>query len=139
MIGDELVYAALLGFALLLFLIDLKLMMFPYKKGRIIAVEDQLCQAEKACSCGELKMGGSHINARVRLEDGEEVDVRVSPCLFCMDKVKLGSQIGVNRIGDRLVGRRYIDILGRGLANDDVPVPGVWEGSPEGAGEEVGS
>jgi hypothetical protein len=37
--------------------------------------------------------------------------------------VTVGSQIGVNKIGDRLIARRYIDILGRGLPNDDEPLP----------------
>ena len=123
MMGIELVYAVLLLFGLFLFLYDIKLMMVPQMKGRVVSIEDQLEQAKKACSCNSLKMGRSSVSTRVRLEDGSMVDVEMSPCLFCMDKVRVGSQIGVNRIDKRLIARRYIDVMGRGLTNDDVPLP----------------
>ena len=120
---DDVVIWALLLFGLFLFLYDIKLMVAPQRKGRVVAVEDQLEEAQRACSCNSARMGKSYVRARVRLEDGGMVDVEVSPCLFCMDKVTIGSQIGVNSIGKRLIARRYIDLLGRGLANDDVPLP----------------
>ena len=118
---------ALLLFGAWLFLYDMKMMMFPQRRGRVLAVEDQLEAAKQACSCNSAKMGRSYVNATVRLDDGELTTVQVSPSLFCMDKVTIGSQIGVNRIGKRLIARRYIDLLGRGLANDDVPLPSPEE------------
>ena len=104
---------ALLMFGALLFLYDIKMMLFPQNRGRVLAVEDQLEAAKKACSCNSAKMGRSYVNATVRLEDGELTTVQVSPCLFCMDRVTIGSQIGVNRVGKRLIARlpiypRYI-------------------------------
>jgi hypothetical protein len=123
MTGEAIVYAALLLFGAWLFLYDIKLMLWPQRRGRVAAVENQLEQAEKACDCGSMKVGKSYIHATVRMEDGEMEEVQLSPCLICMDKVTIGSQIGVNMVGDRLIARRYIDIFGRGLTNDDVPLP----------------
>jgi hypothetical protein len=124
---NDWVMIGLLLFGLWLFLYDVKMWMFPQRRGRVLAVEDQLEAAKKACSCNSAKMGRSYVNAAVRLEDGELTTVQVSPCLFCMDKVTIGSQIGVNQVGDRLIARRYIDIFGRGLPNDDIPPPSPEE------------
>ena len=120
---NDYVMWALLLFGLYLLLMDAKMWFAPQKKGRIVAVEDQLAQAEKACDCGTVHACKSHLTAKVRLENGELLDVDLSPCLVCMDRVKLGSQIGLHRIGQRWIGRRYIDLRGRGLANDGTPVP----------------
>ena len=120
---NEYVIWALLLFGLYLLLMDVKMWFAPQRKGRVVAVEDQLAKAEANCSCGTLKTCRSHLTAKVRLEDGELMDVDLSPCLVCMDRVKLGSQIGLHRIGRRWIGRRYIDLLGRGLPNDGTPLP----------------
>lgn len=121
-VNDYVIWALLL-FGLYLLLMDAKMWFAPQKKGRIVAVEDQLAQAERACSRGTVHACKSHLTAKVRLEDGELLDVDLSPCLVCMDRVKLGSQIGLHRIGQRWIGRRYIDLWGRGLANDGTPMP----------------
>ena len=117
-INDYVIWALLL-FGLYLLLMDVKMWFAPQKKGRIVTVEDQVETAEKDCSCGTIKNCRSHLIATVRLEDGENMDVELSPCLVCMDRVRTGSQIGLHRIGNRWIGRRYIDLLGRGLASDD--------------------
>ena len=125
---NELVMIGLLGFGLFLFVYDLKTMFAPSMRGRVVAFEDLYERATKACNCnGVGGLGRSYVNARVKLEDGREIDVQVSPCLSCMDRVRVGSQIGINRVGNRLVGRRYIDLLGRGLR--DAPAPGEDDGS----------
>jgi hypothetical protein len=121
---NDLVMIGLLGFGLFLFIYDLKTMFAPDMRGRVVAFEDLYERAVKACNCnGVGGVGRSHVNARVRLEDGQEIDVQVSPCLHCMDRVRVGSQIGVNRVGDRLVGRRYIDLFGRGLKGPAAEMP----------------
>ena len=119
--NDWVVYALLL-FGLYLLLMDVKMWFAPSKKGRIVAVEDQMGKAERDCNCGTIRACRSHLTATVRTEDGDLVETDMSPCLVCMDRVKLGSQIGLHRIGDRWIGRRYIDLLGRGLENDGEPV-----------------
>jgi hypothetical protein len=119
---NDLVIYALLLFGLYLLLMDVKMWFAPQKKGRIVAVEDQVKRAEQDCNCGTIRNCRSALSATVRTEDGELVETEMSPCLVCMDRVKLGSQIGLHRIGNRWIGRRYIDLLGRGLANDDEPI-----------------
>jgi hypothetical protein len=122
-VNDYVIWGLLL-FGLYLLLMDVKMWFAPQRKGRIVAVEDQVATAEANCSCGTIKSCGSHIRATVRVEGGETMDVEISPCLVCMDRVKMGSQIGLHRIGDRWIGRRYIDLLGRGLSDDDgTPMP----------------
>ncbi|NIP33804.1 MAG: hypothetical protein GWN18_02640 [Thermoplasmata archaeon] len=119
---NDLVIYALLLFGLYLLLMDVKMWFAPHKKGRIVAVEDQVGTAERDCNCGTIKNCRSHLTATVRTEDGDLVQTDMSPCLVCMDRVRLGSQIGLHRIGDRWIGRRYIDLLGRGLENDEEPI-----------------
>ena len=124
---NDFVIWALLLFGFYLLLLDAKMWFAPIKKGRIVAVEDQMETAEKNCKSGTIKACRSHLSATVRSDEGELIDVDLSPCLICMDRVKMGSQIGLHRIGDRWIGRRYIDLLGKGLKNDDVPLPTTEE------------
>jgi multisubunit Na+/H+ antiporter MnhF subunit len=42
MIFDAIVYASLLLFAAFLFIYDIKLLVAPQKRGRVVAIEDQL-------------------------------------------------------------------------------------------------
>ena len=114
MMLDTLVLWGTLGVGLILVLYDIKLMVAPNRRGRLLSVENQLERAQRACSCSDVGAGRSYIAAKVELEDGSTVDVDVSSCLVCMDRVRVGSQIGVTRVGSKLVGRRYIDLLGRG-------------------------
>jgi hypothetical protein len=111
---DTLVLWGTLGIGAILVIYDIKLMLAPQMRGHLVSVENQLERASKACDCSEIGAGRSYVNAKVELDDGRTVDVNVSPCLVCMDRVRVGSQIGVTRVGERLVGRRYIDLLGRG-------------------------
>lgn len=111
---DTLVLWGILGMGAVLVLYDIKLMIAPQRRGRLVSLENQLERATRACSCSDLGAGRSAINAKVELEDGNIVDVDVSACLVCMDRVRVGSQIGVTHVGSRLVGRRYLDLLGRG-------------------------
>lgn len=119
---NDLVIYALLLFGLYLLLMDVKMWFAPTKKGRIVAVEDQVERAQKDCNCGTIRNCRSSLSATVRTEDGEMIQTEMSPCLVCMDRVQLGSQIGLHKIGGRWIGRRYIDLLGRGLANDSEPL-----------------
>ena len=120
---NDIVMWGLLLFGLGLLLYDVKAWFLPDRKGRVVAIEDQLKQAEEACECGTASAGRSHLTATVRLADGSMVPVDMSPCLICMDKVTIGSQMGLNRVGDRWIARRYIDVRGRGLPNDGTPLP----------------
>jgi len=131
---NDLVIYGLLLFGLYLLLMDAKMWFAPQRRGRIVAVDDQVERAERDCNCGTIRNCRSHLTATVRTEDGDLVQTDMSPCLVCMDRVKLGSQIGLHRIGDRWIGRRYIDLFGRGLKNDGEPLdlevcslPGVAE------------
>jgi hypothetical protein len=135
---NDFVILALLLFGFYLLLLDAKMWFAPNKKGRIVAVEDQMETAKENCNRGTIKACRSHISATVRSDEGELIDVDLSPCLICMDRVEMGSQIGLHRIGDRWIGRRYIDIMGKGLKNDDVPLPTseeVMAGSAQGVAE----
>jgi hypothetical protein len=119
---NDLVIYGLLLFGFYLLLMDVKMWFAPQKKGRVVAVEDQVESAQQDCNCGTIRNCKSHLTATVRTEDGDMVKTELSPCLVCMDQVGLGSQIGLHRIGDRWIGRRYIDLFGRGLKNDGDPV-----------------
>ncbi|MCK5251540.1 MAG: hypothetical protein KAQ96_01270, partial [Thermoplasmata archaeon] len=92
---NDLVIYGLLLFGLFLLLMDVKMWFAPQKKGRVVAVEDQVANAEEDCNCGTIRNCRSHLTATVRTEDGDLVQTDISPCLVCMDQVHLGSQIGL--------------------------------------------
>ncbi len=97
------IYIILLVIGGILFLIQFKYMFFPTWKGRIIEFQD--LNAENCKSCKTSKLGKSSLNIKVRTEDGKIIEAEISPCTICLNKLSLGSCIGVSKIGTRNVAQ----------------------------------
>ena len=108
--NDWVVYALLL-FGLYLLLMDVKMWFAPSKKGRIVAVEDQMGKAERDCNCGTIRACRSHLTATVRTEDGDLVETDMSPCLVCMDHPEGTAPGAVGAGGFLLVDLERVSIV----------------------------
>ena len=100
------VFLLLLGGFLMLF--QMKLMLFPHKRGHIVEFEN--FSASSCTECKSRNKGRLSYKIKVQTDDGELVEAEVSPCTMCMDGLKLGSRVGVTRIGSRIVAQSVINL-----------------------------
>jgi hypothetical protein len=100
------IYIILLAVGGILFLIQFKYMFFPTWKGKILEFQDF---SENACnSCKGNPKGRTSIEIKVKTDDGEIIDAEVSYCSVCMNKLNVGSRVGVSQIGSRRVAQSLV-------------------------------
>ena len=107
-IDEPYIYIFLLALGGILFLLQFKLMFFPTWRGKIIEFED--LSADSCTSCRSTNKGRSSIEIKVRTDNGEIITAEVSPCNICMNKLRLGSRIGVTKMGSRNVASSLISL-----------------------------
>ena len=107
------IYIILLLVGGVLFLIQFKVMFFPTWKGRIIEFED--LSADNCTSCRSAKKGRTSIEIKVKTDDGEIITAEVSACTICLNKLMIGSRVGVTQMGSRKVASSIIQLT-RGSA-----------------------
>jgi hypothetical protein len=100
------IFLLLLGGLLMLF--QMRLMLFPQKRGRIVEFEDLTASSCKECK--SRNKGRMSYKIKVQTDEGELVEAEVSPCTMCMDGLKLGSRVGVTKIGTRTVAQSVINL-----------------------------
>ena len=102
------IYIILLAIGGILFLIQFKYMFFPTWKGKIIEFQDL---SENACnSCKSSVKGRASIEVKVKKEDGEIIVAEVSVCTICLNKLHIGSRVGVSQIGSRRVAQSLVKL-----------------------------
>jgi hypothetical protein len=88
-------------------------MFFPTWKGKIIEFEEL---SEDTCkSCTSVRKGRASIEIKVKTKDGEVITAEVSPCTICLNKLKIGSPIGVSKLGSRNIASPIVRLT-RGSA-----------------------
>ena len=102
------IYIILLAVGGILFLIQFKYMFFPTWKGKIIKFQD--FSSDSCTSCKSTKKGRSSLEIKVKTDDGEIINAEISACTLCLNKLKLGSRVGVSKIGSRQVAQPIIKI-----------------------------
>ena len=107
-IDQPYIYIILLALGGVLFLLQFKIMFFPTWKGKIIEFED--LSADSCTSCRSTKKGRSTIEIKVKTDNGDIIEAEVSPCNICMNKLRLGSRIGVTKMGSRNVASSIISL-----------------------------
>ncbi len=107
------IYIILLVLGGFLFLLQFKIMFFPTWKGRIIEFED--LSADSCKSCRSRNKGRTTIEIKVKTDDGEIITAEVSACTICLNKLHLGSRVGVTKMGSRNVTSSIIQLT-RGTA-----------------------
>jgi hypothetical protein len=105
------VYIILLAIGAVLFILQFRLMFFPTWKGQIIAFED--LSAESCKSCSGRKSGRTSIEIKVKTDDGEIITAEVSACNICLNKLTIGSRVGVTKVGSRKIASSLINLTGR--------------------------
>ena len=111
MISNSMIYMGLLGLLALFFIFQLKMMFFPQQKGKIVGFEkifDENCN-----SCRGTRKGKTSIPIKVETDSGEVISAEISCCTMCMEKIGLGSRIGLTKVGDRLIAQACANIRGK--------------------------
>jgi len=111
MIEDGIMYAALLGILGFFFVMQLRMMFFPQIKGEIIEFEpifDIDCK-----SCRGTRGGKTSYPIKVRTDDGEIISAEISPCTVCIEKIGVGTRIGVTKVGNRHIAQACANLIKR--------------------------
>lgn len=108
---DSLVIIALLALLGVFFLMQFKMMFFPQYKGTLMEFEpifDKNCK-----SCRGNRKGKTSIPVKVKTDDGVVISCEISCCTLCMEKIGVGSRIGVTKVGSRLIAQACANIRGK--------------------------
>lgn len=108
---NSLIIIALLVLLGLFFIMQLKMMFFPQVKGNIIEFEpifDGNCN-----SCRGKRKGLTSFPVKVKTDDGKIISAEISPCTICIEKIGVGSRIGVTKIGNRLIVQACANLRGK--------------------------
>ncbi len=108
---DSLVIVGLLVLLGFFFFMQLKMMFFPQIRGRLIEFEpifDGNCN-----SCRGKRKGKTSIPVKVKTDSGNIISAEISCCTLCIEKIGIGSRIGVNKFGDRLIVQACANIRGK--------------------------
>jgi len=97
------IYVILLALGGILFLIQFKYMFFPTWKGQIVAFQD--LSSDNCKSCKSSKKGRTSLEIQVKTDAGEIIPAEISPCTICLNKLRVGSRVGVSKIGTRNVAQ----------------------------------
>lgn len=89
-------------------LIQIKLMLFPQIKGIIIEFENYA-----SCnSCRGKNKGKMGIPIKVKTDDGRIIDAELSICTICLNKLNIGSRIGITKVGSRYIAMPLMNLRG---------------------------
>ncbi len=88
--------------------LQFKLMIWPGTKGEIIAF--QSFEAADCTQCKSTEGGRASIEVTVLTEAGDITTAEVSPCMICMNKLAVGSIVGITRFGKRLIAQPLISL-----------------------------
>jgi hypothetical protein len=111
LIADNIIYITLLALLAVFFIMQLRMMFFPHIRGKIIEFEPIF---EGNCSTCRGKRGGkTSIPIKVRTDDGDIISAEISSCTLCMEKLKVGSRIGVTKVAGRNIAQACANIRKR--------------------------
>ena len=104
------IYIILLALGGILFLIQFKYMFFPTWKGVIIGFKDLDLDPDNCKSCNKAVKSKSSIDIKVKTDDGEVLDAEIGPCTLCLNKLTVGSRVGVSKIGTRNIAQPVVKL-----------------------------
>ena len=77
--------------------LSFKMTFAPHQVGTVID------DPSRSFFCQE---GQTSVAVYVRLEDGEVIKAKASPCFFCLEKVRPGDAVGITRFGNHWIVQR---------------------------------
>ncbi len=89
----------------------MKMMFFPQYRGEIIEFEsifDGNCK-----TCRGKRGGKTSLPIKVRTDHGDVISAEISCCTICIEKIGVGSRIGVTKVGSRLIAQACANIRGK--------------------------
>lgn len=108
---DSLVIIGLLVLLGIFFIMQLKMMFFPQIRGSLIEFEpifDGNCN-----SCRGKRKGKTSIPVKVKTDSGDVISAEISCCTMCIEKIGIGSKVGVTKMGSRLIVQACANIRGK--------------------------
>lgn len=106
--NDYWIYYFLLIVGGYFFILQIKLMLFPQMKGVIVGFEDYA----SCSSCKGNNKGRMSVPVKVKIENDGIIDAELSCCTICLNKINIGSRIGVTKIGTRNIGLPLMNLRG---------------------------
>lgn len=95
------VYLSLMGIGLFLLIFKLKITLFPDSKAKIVSFPDM--SADSCRTCKSTDQGRMSIPITVETTKGKRMEAEASVCELCLNKLTVGSVVGVSRVGSRYV------------------------------------
>lgn len=90
------------------FIMQMKLMIFPHFKGIIIGFEEYA----SCTSCRGKNNGKLSIPVKVKTDMGEILSAELSICTICLNRMNVGSRVGVTKVGSRYIGLPIMNLRG---------------------------
>jgi hypothetical protein len=94
------------------FFMQIKMMLFPQYKGEIIEFEDIVDSNCNACNRNKGRMS---LPVKVKTDEGEIIEAEISCCTVCIEKFKVGSRVGVTKIGNRYITQACFNLKKKGV------------------------
>jgi hypothetical protein len=111
MIEDIMIYMGLLALLGMFFIVQMRMIFFPHHKGKIVEFESIF---DGDCTtCRGKRKGKTSIPIKVETDGGNIISAEISCCTLCMEKIKVGSRIGVTKVGDRNIAQACANIRGK--------------------------
>ncbi|MBW1614770.1 MAG: hypothetical protein JRJ57_12585 [Deltaproteobacteria bacterium] len=83
-----------------------KTLFFPSQKGVLIDLHDPFDHScPEPMDCG-FRPGSLGLPIRVKLDNDQIIIAETSPCSACMERLKPGDAVCINRIGDRVIAQK---------------------------------
>ncbi|MBD3388004.1 MAG: hypothetical protein GF416_03050 [Candidatus Altiarchaeales archaeon] len=104
------VFGFLIALGIYLVYLNFKTLFRPQRTGVILSLGLEGVKACSvngcmSCSTGD-QSGKASLPLKVELEDGSVVSAETSPCNICIDKLSVGSRVGLTEIGSRTIANR---------------------------------
>ncbi len=111
--NDNFIYIVLLLIGGFFFFLQIKMMLFPQYKGEIVEFENIIDADCKTCN--SRTKGKMSLPIKVKTDDGEIIEAEVSCCTVCIEKFKVGSRVGVTKIGNRYITQACFNLRKKGI------------------------
>lgn len=116
---NEVIFLGLILLGGYLVLMNIRTLLLPQRVGTLIAFGNKDSESKtlgeelkkstigcRKCSLAETADGKMSFPVQVRLKDDTITTAEISPCALCMDKLRIGDNVGITKVGSRTIVQR---------------------------------